>query len=180
MKTPLSLIDAFTAEPFRGNPAAVCWLESPRDADWMQAVAAGMNLSGTAFVEPRADGFGLRWFTPTVEVPLCGHATLASAHLLYPTGRLDRATPARFHTLSGVLVARADGAFIVLEFPAFEARAATPPVALVEAVGVRPTATHRVDRPGTEPVWLFEVEDEACVRAAAPHFIRQWPIAIIG
>ena len=82
MPTPYWVIDAFTSDPFRGNPAAVCWMASPRETDWMQSIAAEINLSETAFVEPRPDGFGLRWFTPTIEVPLCGHATLASAHML--------------------------------------------------------------------------------------------------
>src|SRR5436190_4293623 len=81
-------VDAFTDTPFRGNPAAVCVLQSPRPAAWMQDVAREMNLPETAFVEPGADGFGLRWFTPAVEVDLCGHATLASAHVLWETARL--------------------------------------------------------------------------------------------
>lgn len=170
MSVPFCVIDAFTSEPFRGNPAAVCWLDRPRDAAWMQAVAAEMNLSETAFVEPAREGFGLRWFTPTVEVPLCGHATLASAHFLYTTGRLAREAPARFETKSGLLAARAEGARIVLDFPAFDSIAADPPSGLVEAVGVRPIAVQRVDRPGTDPVWIFALRDEAAVRAAAPDF----------
>jgi len=171
MSVPYAIVDAFTAEPFRGNPAAVCWLEAPRDAGWMQSVAAEMNLSETAFVSPRAEGFGLRWFTPTVEVPLCGHATLASAHFLYATDRLPRSEPARFATKSGELVARAEGDRIVLDFPAFGAVAAPPPPALVAAVGVRPIAVARVDRAGTDSFWIFELEDEASVRAAVPDFL---------
>jgi len=170
MPTPFLVVDAFTSEPFRGNPAAVVWLESPRDARWMQSVAAEMNLSETAFVEPRSDGFGLRWFTPTIEVPLCGHATLASAHMLYSSGRLRRNDVARFHTQSGLLTARADGTWIALDFPAFESVDAKPPSALVEAVGVRPIATRRIDREGTDPFWIFELASEAEIRAAAPRF----------
>lgn len=96
-------VDAFTDRPFAGNPAAVCLLEDKRDAAWMQAVAAEMNLSETAFVRPLADGHELRWFTPAIEVELCGHATLASAHALWSESVVDAGTPIRFHTKSGVL-----------------------------------------------------------------------------
>ena len=95
---PLLQIDAFTSEAFAGNPAAVCFLDTERDATWMQSVAAEMNLSETAFVLlPLDAGWSLRWFTPTVEVDLCGHATLASAHALWETGRLpeDARSPVR-------------------------------------------------------------------------------------
>src|SRR6266536_448750 len=104
--TRIVQVDAFTSEPFRGNPAAVCVLEEERDAAWMQSVAAEMNLSETAFLRPRSDGgFDLRWFTPAVEVDLCGHATLVSAHVLWESGRLASDQPARFHTRSGLLKA---------------------------------------------------------------------------
>lgn len=167
---PFHVIDAFTHEPFRGNPAAVCWLEAPRPPSWMQAVAAEFNLSETAFVEPRGETFSLRWFTPTIEVPLCGHATLASAHMLYATGRWPRAQPVRFETRSGLLGACADPAGIALDFPALPGRPADPPAALVAAVGVQPIAAQRIDRPGTDPIWLLELESEAAVRAAVPGF----------
>ena len=91
-------VDAFTDRPFAGNPAAVCILPEPRDAGWTQSVAAEMNLAETAFLWRREDGFALRWFTPTVEVPLCGHATLASAHLLWEEGRVPPGDPIRFHS----------------------------------------------------------------------------------
>ena len=110
MSVPLIHVDAFTATPFAGNPAAVCVLEHPADAGWMQAVAAEMNLPETAFVVPQADGFGLRWFTPITEVDLCGHATLASAHVLFThLGFAEKQVT--FHSQSGPLrVAReADG-----------------------------------------------------------------------
>src|SRR5689334_19667698 len=97
--------DAFTSRPFSGNPAAVCVLPGPADPAWMQNVAREMNLAETAFLEPRPDGFGLRWFTPTMEVDLCGHATLASAHVLWESGRLAASEQARFHTRSGLLTA---------------------------------------------------------------------------
>src|SRR5690349_19395687 len=95
--------DAFTDKPFAGNPAAVCVLPQARDASWMQAVAREMNLSETAFLAPHPDGYHLRWFTPVVEVPLCGHATLASAHALWEEGHLGPHEQARFHTHSGLL-----------------------------------------------------------------------------
>ena len=118
---PLFQVDAFTDRPFHGNPAAVCLLEAPRDDDWMQAVAAEMNLAETAFISPRDDGYDLRWFTPTCEVDLCGHATLASAHALWETKRLPAGATARFHTRSGLLTASQRDGLIELDFPA------TPP-----------------------------------------------------
>src|SRR5262245_12600313 len=105
MSLPIYSVDAFTAVPFTGNPAAVCLLSEARDDAWMQRVAAEMNLSETAFVVPRSDGFELRWFTPTIEIDLCGHATLASAHVLWEAGRLSPQEIARFHTRSGLLTA---------------------------------------------------------------------------
>lgn len=91
MPVPIVQVDAFTSEPFAGNPAAVCLLPEPRDERWMQRVAREMNLSETAFLHRRLDGFDLRWFTPTVEVDLCGHATLASAHVLWERASAFRA-----------------------------------------------------------------------------------------
>src|SRR5215472_13065750 len=120
---PLVQVDAFTSEPFGGNPAAVCVLPAARDEPWMQRVAAEMNLSETAFLVPRGGGsasagFDLRWFTPAVEVALCGHATLASAHVLWQIGRLGHGEIARFHTKSGLLTAEQRGDWIELNFPA--------------------------------------------------------------
>ena len=112
-------VDAFTDRPFAGNPAAVCVLPEPQDDRWMQHVAQEMNLSETAFLLKKADGFQLRWFTPVVEVELCGHATLASAHILWETGHLQAHEQARFYTLSGLLTAdRQDGDWLELDFPA--------------------------------------------------------------
>ena len=106
MTTQLYQVDAFTDQPFHGNPAAVCLLRGPRDEEWMQQVASEMNLSKTAFLERRENGFGLRWFTPTAEVDLCGLATLASAHILWETGETRPDAELRFHTRSGMLSAR--------------------------------------------------------------------------
>ena len=100
----ITQVDSFTDKPFAGNPAGVCILEQPREEQWMRHVAREMNLAETAFLRPRADGsFDLRWFTPAVEVDLCGHATLASAHVLWETVQLGAGQPARFHTRSGLL-----------------------------------------------------------------------------
>ncbi|MFY9344034.1 MAG: PhzF family phenazine biosynthesis protein, partial [Planctomycetota bacterium] len=115
--TPCFHVDAFAAGPFRGNPAAVCLLAAPRPLSWLRAVAAEMNLSETAFVLPLADGFRLRWFTPQVEVALCGHATLAPAHVLWSEGIAPGGAPLRFHTRSGLLLANRRGEQIELDFP---------------------------------------------------------------
>src|SRR5580658_3125236 len=112
-------VDAFTDVAFAGNPAAVCVLSEPRPEDWMRNVAREMNLSETAFLLPHEeDGFYLRWLTPSVEVDLCGHATLASAHVLWQDGHLAAGQQARFHTRSGVLLAKQNGDWIEMDFPA--------------------------------------------------------------
>jgi len=138
MPIDLFHVDAFTPRAFAGNPAAVCLCPEAPEPGWMQQVAAEMNLSETSFVVPRADGFDLRWFTPTVEVELCGHATLAAAHTLWESGRLAAGSRARFHTLSGVLTAAKAGDWIELDFPATPvATVTTVPPALVAGLGVR-------------------------------------------
>jgi len=118
MGTPIFQVDAFTNRLFSGNPAGVCLLDKSRPDEWMAAVAQEMNLSETAFLQPIDDGYHLRWFTPKVEVALCGHATLASTHVLWECGYLKTNQVARFHTLSGVLTARTDGIWIEMDFPA--------------------------------------------------------------
>jgi PhzF family phenazine biosynthesis protein len=170
---PILQIDAFTAVAFKGNPAAVCLLDEAKPAAWMQEVAAEMNLAETAFVVPRQgdDGFDLRWFTPKVEVPLCGHATLASAHALWETGRLAASQAARFHTLSGVLTAHRAGDRIEMDFPALRNRSAELPPLLQEALSVTPR-TVRVSwrNDGTDGNYLAELETEAAVRELQPNF----------
>jgi PhzF family phenazine biosynthesis protein len=167
--TPLFQIDAFASGPFTGNPAAVCLLEQPADPAWMQAVAAEMNLSETAFVHALDDGprFGLRWFTPTVEVDLCGHATLATAHVLWDEGRLPPDTEARFETRSGTLTASRRGGEVELDFPADPVTPAEPDRALLDALGLT-GATASSGRVG----WLLEVADASTVRSARPDFSR--------
>ena len=143
MGVPLFQVDAFTQEPFAGNPAAVCLLERPAPEEWMRSVAAEMNLSETAFAHRLAgDRYGLRWFTPTVEVDLCGHATLATAHVLFGTGRADTGA-LEFETRSGVLPATRRGGRIELDFPTQHVAPVEPEPALLTALGgVTPAATH--------------------------------------
>ena len=171
MGTPLFQVDAFASGPFTGNPAAVCLLERPADPAWMQAVAAEMNLSETAFVHP-LDGddpgrFGLRWFTPTVEVELCGHATLASAHVLWDTRRLAPDTAVRFETRSGTLTASRSGDEVELDLPADPVTPSEPEPGLLDAVGLADAEASR-GRVG----WLLEVADAHMVRTARPDFSR--------
>jgi predicted PhzF superfamily epimerase YddE/YHI9 len=156
-------VDAFTDKPFAGNPAAVCLLTEDRPDSWQQSVAAEMNLAETAFVISRDGGFGLRWFTPTVEVDLCGHATLASAHVLWETGTLGQNESARFWTKSGLLTCSRDGGWIEMDFPALPATLASPPPGLQEAVGVNAkfVGKSRFD-------YLIELETEEEVRSTSP------------
>ena len=156
-------IDAFTDRPFAGNPAAVCVLSAPRDEVWMQQVASEMNLAETAFLVRRADGYDLRWFTPAAEVDLCGHATLASAHLLWEEGHLDGAETAIFHTRSGLLSAKREGDTIWLEFPATPPRQEVMPPDLERAIGA---SIKYVGRTAFD--YLVEIESEAAVRALEP------------
>jgi PhzF family phenazine biosynthesis protein len=162
-------VDAFTDAPFRGNPAAVCLLDGrePDDA-WLQNVAAEMNLSETAFLRRLGDGdWSLRWFTPAIEVDLCGHATLASAHALWEEGLLPRGETVRFQTRSGLLTAANAGDWIELNFPATPAEAAQAPEGLLEGLGVTPlwVGRNRFD-------YLVEVASEDNVRALKPDFAQ--------
>jgi PhzF family phenazine biosynthesis protein len=164
---PLFQVDAFTSDAFAGNPAAVCFLDRERDDGWMQSVAAEMNLSETAFLLPFGDAWSLRWFTPSVEVALCGHATLASAHALWETGRLTTDAQARFETLSGSLFAVRAGDRIELDFPAKLVEPVEAPPGLLEALGVeRAIGVYR-----NEFDFMVEVADEAAVVALAPKHI---------
>ncbi|MFT7642971.1 MAG: PhzF family phenazine biosynthesis protein [Pirellulaceae bacterium] len=140
MSLPLFLIGAFSTAPFGGNPAAICLLErghEPAD-EWMQDLAKEMNLSETAFVVQRDSGFGLRWYTPAYEVKLCGHATLASAHCLWNHSDWVSGDEIVFHTLSGELIIRREGALIEMDFPAVPESEAPEPAGLCESLGVEP------------------------------------------
>jgi PhzF family phenazine biosynthesis protein len=169
-------VDAFTSEAFKGNPAAVCLLDGERDAGWMQSVAAEMKLSATAFLLPRDGEFSLRWFTPAIEVALCGHATLASAHALWQEGALAAGATARFHTKSGLLTAVQDGDWSELDFPATLEQPVDPPPALLDALGI--TAPVYVGRNKFD--YLVEVESEEIVRALEPDHARLRTIPVRG
>lgn len=168
-------VDAFTDKPFSGNPAAVCILPKPRDDIWMQKVAREMNLSETAFVCEQEDGFSLRWFTPAVEVDLCGHATLASAHILWEAGMLARDQQARFHTRSGLLTAESKGEEVELNFPATPEEPATAPPELSEALGLMPKYIGK-----SKFDFLLEVDSEELVRNLEPDFSLLRTVSIRG
>ena len=165
MGIAITQVDSFTKRPFAGNPAAVCVLAFPHDEPWMQFVAREMNLSETAFLLRRDDDFDLRWFTPMVEVDLCGHATLASAHVLWEEGHLKLNQSARFHTRSGLLTAVKKGDWIEMDFPATPAE----PVARVETLesGLGVKAIY-VGRSSFD--YLVEVDGEDEVRKLDPDF----------
>lgn len=164
MSQILHVVDAFTAEPFAGNPAAVCLCDRPADEIWMKRVAREMNLSETAFLHPIEGGFSLRWLTPAVEVKLCGHATLASAHALWTTGVVRPEEPVRFFTLSGWLTCRREGDWIAMDFPAVVAVPGEAPAGLTEALGTAPRACSR-----NAMDLLVEVADEGTVRGLRPN-----------
>jgi len=176
MSRKIWIVDAFTSQPFRGNPAGVCFLEEKVDEGWMQAVAGELNLSETAFLLAEDEGFNLRWFTPLIEVDLCGHATLASVHVLWSEGFLAPDKTARFFTRSGELKARRQpGGWIELDFPQEPENPAAPPVGLTEALGVQPkyVGQNRFD-------YLVEVDSEKTLRGLAPDFARLREITIRG
>jgi len=165
MSCPIFQVDAFAEKPFAGNPAGVCILVEAPDERWMQAVAAEMNLSETGFVTPRNGDFALRWFTPTVEVDLCGHATLASAHILWEQGFVPRRRTVNFHTLSGRLPADAVDNGIRLDFPAEPVKPVAPPHDLLAGIGAKAKFVGRSERQ-----FLVELESEEAVRALRPKF----------
>jgi PhzF family phenazine biosynthesis protein len=168
---PISLfqVDSFTDRPFAGNPAGVCLLETRQPDDWLRGVAVEMNLSETAFLLPEREGYRLRWFTPRVEVTLCGHATLASAHILWEQGILPRGQEAVFETLSGRLSAsRSEDGWIGLDFPARQVEAVDPPAGLLEALGAHDpiyVGRYRED-------YLVELASQEQVLALRPDFSR--------
>lgn len=165
MSQILFQVDAFTDKPFSGNPAAVCILEKAADETWMQNIALENNLSETAYLYPEKDGFNLRWFTPAVEVELCGHATLASSHILWEQGILSPDKEAVFYTKSGELRARKVQNGIELNFPSTPSRDYPAPVGLLEAFGVNAifVGKNKFD-------YLIEVASEDIVRNLQPDF----------
>ncbi|MDZ8184696.1 MAG: PhzF family phenazine biosynthesis protein [Nostoc sp. ChiSLP02] len=170
----ITQVDAFTNTPFTGNPAGVCVLSNSQDDIWMQNVAQEMNLSETAFLVKQDDGFNLRWFTPAVEVPLCGHATLASAHVLWSEGHLPPNEVARFYTKSGVLIAKLQGEWIELDFPVNRSKTTIAPPELSQALGV-PYKSVLQNSLG----YLVELESEELVRQIQPNFqlLKTLPVA---
>ena len=167
-------VDAFTNRPFAGNPAAVCVLDAPRPDEWLRDVAREMNLSETAFLTPRDGGYNLRWLTPAVEVDLCGHATVASAHVLWEDGHLPEGKQARFHTRSGLLTADRRGEWIELDFPAKVATAVEPPDGLLRALGVE--RAHFVGKNAFD--YFVELDSEQRVRGLSPDHstLRKLPV----
>src|SRR5688572_13160584 len=163
MSLHITQVDSFTNRPFAGNPAGVCILPTAASEAWMRDVAREMNLAETAFLVPRRGGYDLRWFTPSVEVDLCGHATLASAHVLWEDGHLEPNAQARFHTKSGLLTADRRDAWIELDFPATPAAPADAPPGLSEALGATPQFVGR-----SKFDYLVELDDEATVRRLDP------------
>ena len=167
MSQPIAVVDAFTAEPYRGNPAGVCVLAAPTTDAWMQSVALEMNHAETAFLVKTSDGYNLRWFTPGSEVDLCGHATLASAHYLWETGALAPGDQARFHTRSGLLTAVRlvldNQPWIELDFPSEPAEPAAAPPNLAAMLGAELlfVGRNRMD-------YLVELKDESTVRNLQP------------
>lgn len=166
-------VDAFTARPFAGNPAAVCVLSAPADEQWMRDVAMEMNLSETAFLHPEKDGYRLRWLTPAIEVDLCGHATLASAHVLWTDGHLDPAKAANFHTRSGLLTCERRGDWIEMNFPAKVCQHVEAPPQMAEALGTELLYVGK-----NQFDYLVEVKDEAALRGLEPnhYLLRQLPV----
>ena len=173
--TAIHIIDAFTDRPFAGNPAAVCILGQPADETWMQLVAREMNLAETAFVHRIGGGWSLRWFTPAVEVRLCGHATLGSAHAIWHTGLLRGDEEARFHTLSGWLTCKREGDWIAMDFPACPVVPCEAPAGLAEALGCVFSfcGSNGIDH-------LVEVADEKTLRGLSPNFSALAPLTQRG
>ena len=162
----ITVVDAFTSEAFSGNPAAVCVLSEPTTEAWMQTVAREMKHSETAFCVPLKDGgFELRWFAPDGEVRLCGHATLAAAHVLWEEGWLPPQSVARFSTKSGVLTAAPLGRLVELDFPARPPSEAIAPTGMLDALGVD---SLWVGRDADD--YMVRLRDEAAVAACTPDF----------
>jgi PhzF family phenazine biosynthesis protein len=175
MGIPFYLVDAFADRPFSGNPAVVCPLAGWREERWLQDIAAEMNQSNTAFVVKNGSGFNLRWFTPKVEVALCGHATLASAHALWQQGLANPVQEIQFSTKSGILKASRRGEEIELDFPLAPEQAVEPPADLLPGLGV---AAKYVGRNKYD--YLVEVESETVLRQMTPDFARLKNVAVRG
>ena len=169
-------VDAFTNRAFGGNPAAVCFVEPGFDETLMQRIAAENNLAETAFVEKKVEGFNLRWFTPTVEVDLCGHATLAAAHVLWQAGVLGEDQAAEFTTRSGLLKAEKKGDWIELDLPTATLTDVDLPKEIVKALNISPVnVVFAKDR------YLIEVGSAREVESIAPDFLslREFDMIVV-
>lgn len=167
MSISIYQVDAFTNQPFRGNPAGVCLLTEPKTDAWMKDVAKEMNLSETAFLLPENDGYRLRWFTPAVEVDLCGHATLGSAHILFSTGMVKPDAEIHFYSRSGLLTAVRGGEWIELNFPVKPVAEAPVPEGMQTALKVNMMYVGK-----SQFDYLVEVADEDIVRKVTPDFVQ--------
>ncbi|XEC93027.1 PhzF family phenazine biosynthesis protein [Paenibacillus tarimensis] len=165
MALPIYVVDAFTDKPFKGNPAGVCLTSEPLNDDLMQKIAQEMNLSETAFLFPFQGGYSLRWFTPNTEVELCGHATLAGAHILWEAESLSKGQQAIFYTKSGLLSATLDGSWIQLNFPEEPVSESEYPLELIEALNIDPVfvGRNRFD-------YFIEIESEDVIKKLSPNF----------
>lgn len=176
MSQTIHQVDAFTREAFKGNPAAVCILEATKPEAWMRAVASEMNLSETAFLLREGEDWRLRWFTPVVEIDLCGHATLSSAHVLFETGLALANGEIGFQTRSGRLTARRRNERIELDFPATPPRPVMPPAGLLDALGLERASFSGKSRMD----YFVRVDDERAVRELAPDFTRLAALEVRG
>ena len=159
-------VDAFTDTPFKGNPAAICLLEAVMPEELMQKIAFENNLAETAFILQTEDGFSLRWFTPTVEVKLCGHATLASAHILWEKGVLPESSTARFFTKSGLLTVTKKNEWIQLNFPKFGLSDVDVPQEMINALGSNPINSMTA----SDGRFILELANEKEVLSLKPDF----------
>lgn len=161
-------VDAFTAEPFKGNPAGVCILEKEVSVKWMKNIAAEMNLSETAFIVKEGKKFRIRYFTPEAEIPLCGHATLASAHIMYETGVIQKDKTINFEAPAGDLFVRKSGNWIIMDFPAYQVERVEIPAVAEKLLGIKPVELYRTSHGWT--LALYHNEED--VRHLKPDFSR--------
>jgi PhzF family phenazine biosynthesis protein len=169
MKTPKFIyqVDAFTTQPFKGNPAGVCLLNDEPDEAWMQNIAMEMNLSETAFVFPGEDCWRIRYFTPVVEVPLCGHATLSASHILYETNIVKDSEEISLLAKAGILKIRKTGSWITMNFPSSRINQSPVPFEFEKVVGVKPLEFFKCDYGLT----LALLSEEKIIRELKPDFI---------
>jgi predicted PhzF superfamily epimerase YddE/YHI9 len=175
MHIPFFQVDAFTHQPFKGNPAGICLLDTPISDGMMQSIAMENNVAETAFLQSGPGGYNLRWFSPKREMPLCGHATLATAHILWQTGREPQGKPLAFETLSGTLTATQQDGWIALDFPARAIERRAVPESLEQHfAGAYLDIAYSVDR------YIVELPSAAAVRAFAPDapFLQQYRLVI--